>query len=127
MPVFRGSGDVSVSKELIRRLNENARRVRDMEELGRTLENKIYSLEERILDNQEELKKRFRKLEDEIKDLNIRLRKIENENDKIKRTLDRTVKKPELEEIEKYVKLMNPFEMNFVTKNEVKKMIRESK
>jgi len=128
MPVFKGSpADVPVSNEMIRRSNENTRRIRSLEELTRTLENKLYSIEERMLENRKDVKEKFEELEKSIKDLNIRLMKIENENDKIKRSLERTVKKPELEEIENYIKLLNPFEMDFVTKNEVEKMIKESK
>ena len=116
-----------VLNEVIKRVNKNTHRVRALEEFNRILENKMNFLEERGLKTQEELKQKFEEIEKTLKDLNIRLMKIENENQKIRKSLEKVVTKPELEEIENFVKLFNPIKMGFVTRSEVEKMIRESK
>ncbi|MCD6478091.1 MAG: hypothetical protein J7K87_03740 [Candidatus Aenigmarchaeota archaeon] len=127
MAVFRGSSDAQLTDELIKRLNESTRRIRDLEEFNRTLETKIDSMEMRLIKRQSEIKTRFDEIEKSVKDLNIRLMKIENENEKIKKSLEKTATKLELEEIENFIKLMDPIKMNFVTRNEVERMIKESK
>ena len=116
-----------VLNEVIKRVNKNTHRVRALEEFNRILENKMNFLEERGLKTQEELKQKFEEIEKTLKDLNIRLMKIENENQKIRKSLEKVVTKPELEEIENFVKLFNPIKMGFITRSEVEKMIRESK
>ncbi len=124
---FRAAQNVPITNEIIKRLNENTRRIRSMEEIGRLLENKNDSLEERTLENQEEMRKRFDGIEKSLKDLNIRLMKIENESQKLRKTFEKAVTKPELEEMKNYIDLINPIKMEFVTRKEVEKMIRESK
>ncbi len=124
---FRGAQDVPVTNEMIKRLNENTRRIRSLEELNLSLEDKASSIEERLLQEQEEMKARFEEIEESLKDLNIRLMKIENESQKTRKTLEKVVTKPELEELKNFIELINPIKMEFITKKEVEKMIRESK
>lgn len=123
---FRGgTQNVPITNEMIKRLNENTRRIRSLEELNRLLENKNDSMEERSLENREDTRKRFEEIEKNLKDLNIRLMKIGNENQKLRKSLEKVVTKPELEELKNFIDLINPIKMEFITKEEVKKMIRE--
>ena len=125
---FRGGNqNVPVTQEIIKRVNQNTRRIRSIEEVNRLLENKNDSMEERILGNQEEMRKKFEHLEETLKDLNMRLMKIENESQKMRKSLEKVVTKPELEELKNFIDLISPEKMGFVTKEEVEKMIRESK
>ena len=125
---FRGGNqNVPVTQEIIKRVNQNTRRIRSIEEVNRLLENKNDSMEERILGNQEEMRKKFEHLEETLKDLNMRLMKIENESQKMRKSLEKVVTKPELEELKNFIDLISPVKMGFVTKEEVEKMIRESK
>ena len=125
---FRGgTQSAPILNEVIKRVNKNTHRIRTLEEFNRVLENKITFLEERTLKTQEEMKQKFSEIEETLKDLNIRLMKIENENQKIRKSMEKVVTKPELDEIKNFVELLNPIKMEFVTKNEVEKMIRESK
>jgi len=121
---FRGTQNVPITDEIIKRLNENTRRIRSLEELNRILENENNSLEERSLEGQEEVRERFGEMDKSLKDLNIRLMKIENENQKLRKSLEKVVTKPELEEMKNFVDLINPIRMGFITRSEVEKMLK---
>ncbi len=123
---FRGTQSTPISGELIKRLNDNTRRIRTLEELNRLLENKNDSLEARTLENQEEMRKKFQDIEEKLKDLNIRLMKIENETQKIRKSLEKVVTKPELEELKNFIDLINPIKMEFITRKEVEEMIKKN-
>ena len=96
-----------------------------MEERARVLEIKFDAVEEEILETKENMKRVFEKERQANKDLNTIVMKLENEITKIKKILEKTVRKTELDELENYVELLSPIKSQFVTKKEVEEIVEE--
>ncbi|RLJ03222.1 MAG: hypothetical protein DRP11_01350 [Candidatus Aenigmatarchaeota archaeon] len=114
-----------IINEIVKRTQENTWRIRAVEERTRVVETKLTSLEKMFLDLGENIEKNFDQISEDKKDLNTKTMKLENEIAKIRRILDKTVKKNELEEIENYIRLINPLNANFVTENDVRRLVKE--
>jgi len=116
---------VEVINELVRRLNEHARRLRAIEERLQSFEVRISSLENNFLllkkSVEEELKRSGRKLDVVVNTISM----LSNEVEKIRRELGKTAKKVELKEIEEVISLLNPIASSFVSREEVKRIVRE--
>ncbi len=116
----------SVLEELVKRINEQSRRLRILEERNRSNEGRIIALEEMLLNIKEKQKEEFSEVLKKLGDLEKSLLKLENELQKITKELAKTAKKTELQEVEHLIDLFNPLVSKFVTKEEVKRMIEEA-
>jgi len=97
-----------VVQELVRRSNEEGRRVHDLEQRFEAMENRIASLEQLALE-------RFKKMEQHTNDLEAKLRSLDESIfrlkaavDKITKQLEKTATKVELRELERAFELMQP-------------------
>ena len=115
----------AILNELVRRANESSRRLRALEERSSLIETRTGSMQDSILKIVGEERK-------EEKELNLRLKKFENnfvriDNDlmKINKNLDKMVKRVELKEVENLISIFNPLKTNFVTREDVEKIIKE--
>ncbi len=113
----------SILNELVRRANENSRRIRALEERNMLIETRVGNMEGAILRNAELAKTKLEELNEKLDNFSSQLLKIENDVSKINKTLEKTAKKTELAELENMLSLFNPLRSKFITKEDVLKLI----
>lgn len=117
----------TILDEIVRRLNEQGRRLRMLEERNRAIEAKLGSSEDMILRNAENARLKSEEFLQTLKDMDARIMKAENDISKIVRDIGRTAKKTELMELESTLNLYNPLKSSFVTKEDVERMLGRKK
>jgi TolA-binding protein len=120
--------DVSgLSSEIVKMVNTNTRRIRMIEQRLSGTERRISSLEEKIIDEIDNLRRGFEQIYMDIKALTENLSQIRAETLKMNKNLDKTAKKAEVRELESLLDLYNPIKSKFVTREEVERLIEEKK
>ncbi|MDI6798958.1 MAG: hypothetical protein QMD12_03135 [Candidatus Aenigmarchaeota archaeon] len=115
----------AVTNEIVRRLNEDVRRIRNIETRMDRIDSSISTLEDTILGQLNDLKIDLEKLGNKINSLMDRLSGMENEIMRINKELGKTATKAELKQIESYVDILNPITSKFVTKDELERIMEE--
>ena len=119
--------DTSIfSSEIVKMVNTNTRRIRAIEQRLSGSERRIGSMEEKIIDEMDDLRRGFEQISLDIKALSENLSQIRSEMLKINKNLDRAAKKSEVKELESLLDLYNPIKSKFVTRDEVKRIIEEN-
>lgn len=119
--------DTSVfSSEIVKMVNTNTRRIRAIEQRLSGSERRIGSMEEKIIDEMDDLRRGFEQISLDIKALSENLSQMRSEMLKINKNLDRAAKKSEVKELESLLDLYNPIKSKFVTRDEVKRIIEEN-
>lgn len=119
--------DTSVfSSEIVKMVNTNTRRIRAIEQRLSGSEIRIGSMEEKIIDEMDDLRRGFEQISLDIKALSENLSQMRSEMLKINKNLDRAAKKSEVKELESLLDLYNPIKSKFVTRDEVKRIIEEN-
>ena len=96
-----------------------------LEERNRVSEMKTRTLEETILKLGEITREDMEKIAEKIAEIERRLMQIENDLKRINKELGKMAKKTEVKELETLIEFFNPLKTKFVTKEEVKKMLKE--
>ena len=115
----------AILNEIIRRENEDSRRLRALEERDSLIENRIDTVESTILKFTEERKGINEKSEikwDEVEKNQLR---IDNEILRINKILEKVAKRAELKEIENLISIYNPIKSNFITREEAERIVEE--
>lgn len=116
---------VAITGEIIKRLNENSRRIRTMEDRMDRIENTTTSLEERALEQMGDLKINLEKIASKIGSVADRLTAMENEILRINNQLEKTATKDEIKKLETFIDLVNPITSKFVTKDELEQELED--
>ena len=115
----------ALSGEIVRRINTNTRRIRTIEQRLDGLESRIGSLEEKLIDEIDNLRKSFDQISVDIKAVSESLSEIRGEILKINKTVDKTAKKAEIKELETLLEIYNPIKSQFVTRDQVERILEE--
>ena len=115
------------TSEIVRSVNDNTRRIRILEQGLEGVRSRISALEEKVIDEVENIKKWLDQLSVGVKDVSKKLTEIHSEILKINKELDKTARKTELKEIESLLELYNPIKSQFVTADQVRRMLEEVK
>lgn len=120
------SADIRVlASELVKRMNEDTRRIRVVEQREDRIEMNLSSLEEAMDERVTEIKSNLDKLSSEIKTISDRLIILESEISKIVKDLSKKATRSDVKELESYISLMNPISSTFVAKGETEKTAGE--
>lgn len=117
----------SVINELVDRANTDTRRLRVLEDKTENLTSQMNSLEETVLEEKDRSQERAEELEEKIKRLEDRSTEIERKIKDIVKRLKKTATTSKINELEEMVEIFNPMKSNFVTKEDVEKILEESK
>lgn len=118
------SGDYSSGQQdIISRLNNNARRIRQLEETTRNLQEQVKSLEDRLNKQRKEVTQNRSDIKTETKDLWEEVDNLQAELKNLQRKSRKMVTRREFSEIEDYMDLMSPVTSAFMTKNEVEELV----
>jgi len=115
----------AILTELVRRENETSRRLRALEERSSLTEMRASTLQDSFLKMNEERKIFNEKLNERLINIENSILRIDNELVKINKILEKMAKKTELKEIENMLSFFNPLKTNFVTREEVGRMIED--
>lgn len=111
--------------EMMGRIDTNTRRIRTIEQRIDALNLRVKALEEKIIDDMENLKKKFDQLFMDMKAISENLVKFRAEVQRVNKDLERVAKKSELKELESLLELYNPIKSKFVTREEVERIVEE--
>lgn len=110
---------------LINRVNDNSKRIREIEENVRNLKEQLNSLQTESINQKKNLIEDETSTKNMIKQILDRLANMEVDIDKIHRDMKDMTTRRELKEIENYLELINPITTKFVTKKEAEELIQE--
>ncbi len=120
------TSDIRVlTSELVKRLNDNVRRIRLLEMNLERAETDKSSLEESLSLRAEELNKYLTSLKENVKNLIERVTELEAGLQIVHQELDRKATSNELKELENFISLISPANTTFVTKEELEKILEE--
>ncbi len=111
--------------QVVDRVNDFNRRMRDIEEKVRNMNARVNNLDESLLDKTQGLNDDIQDLEDELQQVRDRIANLEVDIQELNREKRKFVSSQELDEIENYMKLMNPINSSFVTKSEAEELLEE--
>jgi|SRR3989344_2941190 len=117
----------TVISEAFRRLNETSRRMRTAEERLELLETNTSSNKDALIKNQLDFFASIEKLNSRLKDFDERLIRIENEIARISKSLEKTAKSIDVEELRGTISLLSPLQSKFTTEQDVRRIISEIK
>jgi hypothetical protein len=115
----------AILNEIIRRENESARRLRALEEMSSLIETRISTVEDSILKLTEERKGINETTTIKFDELDKNIIRIDSELLKISKNVEKMAKRTELKEIENLISIYNPIRTNFITREEVERLIEE--
>ncbi len=117
----------SVIGELIKRTNTDMRRLRILEQKSDIFKTRISSLEESMLNYKKLIQKDISTINSKIAKQEERIIQIENMIKEIVKQLKRVATKSDIGGLEQLISIYNPIKSKFVTREEVKQLIEESK
>ena len=118
-------GANAVLAELIKRINEDRRRMRLLEQSIERLENSLSALEGSALSQMSDFKLSLDRIGSKIESTAARLNAIEANIAKLGRSMDKAATKLELRQMESFIDLVNPITSKFVTKDELDRALEE--
>jgi K+/H+ antiporter YhaU regulatory subunit KhtT len=105
---MQNNKDQIIIKELVRRSNDELRRVRELENRFRLMEDKATSIESMLLEKMKKIDSKFVEMEADIKNISEDLVKIKSNLETINRHMNRFAMKRDLREIERMFDLLSP-------------------
>lgn len=119
-------GDVkAVVSELVRRINEDARRIRAVEQQIERMEMSFSTLEERLLTQLGDLKIGIERIGSKIASLSDKVVDTETNVARLTKELGKAASKAEIKQIQTYLEIINPITSKFVTKDELERAMLE--
>ncbi len=113
------------SNEIVKMVNTNTRRIRILEQRLSGFERRIGSLEDRIIDEIDNLRRGLEQINLDIKAVSESLSGIRVEMLNINKDLNRTAKKTEVKELESLLDIYNPIKSKFITRDELERFMEE--
>ncbi len=117
----------ALSSEIVRSINDNTRRIRITEQALEGTRSRTSSLEEKVIDEMENIKKWIDQLLVDVKDVSKKLTEMHGEILKINKELEKTARKTELKEIESLLELYSPIKSQFATADQVRRIVEETR
>ena len=114
-----------IINELIERTNSNMRRLRVLEQNTEALTSRTNTLENTILEQGKEFKKLMEESNSRINEESEHIIKLESMVKDIVNQLKRVVTTTKIKELEELISIYDPLKSNFITREEVERLIEE--
>lgn len=114
-----------VTSEILRRVNEESRRIRLLEQRMDRVDNSVSGMQENVLAQLDDLKLGIERLSDKILKVSERLNGMDVEIDKVNKGLNKTATKSEVKQLETFVDVVNPITSKFVTLEQLERILEE--
>jgi len=122
------TGDIKVvATELVKRMNEDIRRIRLLEDRIERMENRVERVENTALNQLENLRIKLENIVGRIGKVSERLTAIDNEIVGINKRLGKAASKSEIKSLETFIDVLNPITSRFVTKDELERAVERTK
>ena len=115
-----------IIQELVRRSNEETRRLRDLEQRLLALETRYRNLETSTMLKTKKLSDRMIEIDAAMKMQNELITKLKVSIEKFSKQIDKFATKTDLKEVERMVELFNPVNQQFVTRKELEEFKRRT-
>src|SRR3989338_6175933 len=115
-----------IMQELVRRSNEDSRRLRGLEQRLDAIENRINNFENASIERTKKANGKFAELDLSIKTLSEELMNIANSLEKINKQVNKFARKQDLKEIERMLDLISPLKQEFVTKDQLEEELKSA-
>jgi TolA-binding protein len=125
---FEKTTDFKVlATELVKRLNEDMRRIRMLEERLDRMEGRVRTMEESSLDQMESLRVNVERIGEKLASITEKFKLIDSEIVRMSKDLSKSVTKSEVKSLENFIDILNPITSRFVTKDEMQRAIEDQK
>ena len=125
MALEKSDNQKNILSEVVKRINEDRRRIKLLEQKIDRLESSISALEGASISQMGDIKITLERINNKIENVSLRFNKIETDINNIKRVLAKSATKLELKQLESFIDLVNPITSRFVTKDELDRMLDE--
>jgi ABC-type transporter Mla subunit MlaD len=115
----------TILNEVIERVNDDTQRLRVLEQSSESLLSRMNMLEQAMLQNRRESQNNLGETAAKASALEDRLAKAENTLKEIVNHMKKLVTESQLKELEGLVDIYNPVKSNFVTKEELERILGE--
>jgi predicted nucleic acid-binding Zn-ribbon protein len=106
----------AILQELVKRTNDNIRRLHDLEGKVQSVEERTSSLENTNLAKLKGMNDRFSSVEIRMKSMETTMARLENNIEKISKQMNKTARKNDIKELEKMFELLSPIRNEFITR-----------
>lgn len=107
-----------VINRLVESVNDDAKRLRELEQRSGALDSRLNSVEQSIMGNYRELADAAKALDGRISELDGRIREMESRISEMIRQFKRVATKSEMKALENLIEIYNPIRSSFVTREE---------
>ena len=116
-----------ITNEIIKRQNDNIRRIRVLEETLRNIDVRINSIEQRYLNETKKIYEKLYEIEGQLKDGSVAQKTLEFQQDAFKKSAKKYATQNDLSQIKNYIELINPMISKYVTKKELQYYLKKEK
>ena len=113
-----------IVQELVRRSNEDSRRLRAVEQRLDAMENRLNITENAAIERTKKMNLKFVELDTTIRSLTDELTKLNGNLEKLNKQAIKFARKQDLKEIERMLDLISPIKQEFVTKQELEEELK---
>ncbi len=114
-----------IMQELVRRSNDESRRLRDLETRLQNVEERATNLENLSIEKARKLSDKLTEMELTIRHMSDEIAKLENAIERINKQVVKFARKRDIREIEKMFDLLSPIKQEFVTRHELEEELRK--
>lgn len=114
-----------ITSEIVKRLNENSRRVKKLEQKIGMMEDQMEAIQDAALNQMDDLRLSLERIVQNISSLAEKLRGIDDEILRINKKLNKAATKDEIKEVKTFIDIINPLTSTFVTKDELKRRLKK--
>ena len=116
------TGDIKVvATELVKRMNEDIRRIRVLEGRVDRIENRIERVENTTLDQLEDMRIKLEHILQKMTKVSERLNAVDDEIVSMNKRIGKTASKADIKSLETFIDVLNPITSRFVTKDELER------
>ncbi|GEM_PF-3288534 len=114
-----------IMQELVRRSNEDTRRLRTIEQRLDGMEARLVALEDSMLDKTKKMNSKVADIEVSIRLVSDEMLMVKTNLERITRQMSTFARKQDLKEIEHMFELLNPIRQEFVTKDQLDEELKQ--
>ncbi|TAL48213.1 hypothetical protein EPN87_01065 [archaeon] len=114
-----------LASELVKRMNEDGRRLRMLEQRVDKIENNINGVQNSVMLQAEDLKIGLNKIADKLTAISDRMTQMEASIARMDKELHKSATKAELKQVESFIDLVNPITAKFVTREEMDRALSD--
>ena len=122
MPRYEDDRMPMIMQELVRRSNDETRRLRELEQRLQNVEERATNLENMNIEKAKRLSEKLSEMEITTRSMSDEIAKLQNALERINKQVGKFARKRDIREIEKMFDLLSPIKQEFVTRHELEEI-----